>query len=99
MPPRAARLERRNSEDPLTLAMAPPPDETEEQKAERLNAEAEAKRISDLIDEELNKQRQAERRGPRPVKLLLLGVYKGLVHLLNYSKTSTLHCNRSKRVR
>ena len=60
-------------DDPLTWAMAPPPNETEEEKAERLRVEAEAKRISDLIDEELNKQRQAERRGPKPVKLLLLG--------------------------
>ena len=74
MPPRTARLERRNSDDPLTLAMAPPPNETEEEKAARLHEEAEAKRISDLIDEELNRQRQAERRGPKPVKLLLLGI-------------------------
>ena len=39
----------------------------------RLLAEEEAKRISDLIDEELNRQRAAERKGPPPVKILLLG--------------------------
>lgn len=73
MPPRVAKLERRSSDDPLTLAMAPPPNETEQEKTVRLRDEAEAKRISDMIDEELNRQRQAERRGPKPVKLLLLG--------------------------
>lgn len=53
--------------------MAPPPDETPAQRAERLRAEAEAKRISDMIDEELNRQRLAEKKGPKPVKILLLG--------------------------
>lgn len=65
----AARL----SDDPLTRAMAPPPDEPEQQRAERLRGEQEAKRISDLIDEELNRQRMAEKKGPKAVKVLLLG--------------------------
>ncbi|OBZ77697.1 Guanine nucleotide-binding protein subunit alpha [Grifola frondosa] len=36
-------------------------------------AELEAKRISDAIDEELQRQAKAEKRGPKPIKLLLLG--------------------------
>jgi guanine nucleotide-binding protein subunit alpha len=64
------------SDDPLTRAMAPPPDETPGQRAERLRSEAEAKRISDMIDEELNRQRLAEKKGPKPVKILLLGEFR-----------------------
>ena len=60
-------------DDPLSRVMAPPPDETEECRKARLLAEAEAKRISDAIDEELQQQARAERRGPRPMKMLLLG--------------------------
>ncbi|KAI0372073.1 G-alpha-domain-containing protein [Pilatotrama ljubarskyi] len=59
--------------DPLAYVMAPPPNETEEQRQARLAAEAEAKRISDAIDEELQRQAKAEKRGPKPVKILLLG--------------------------
>ncbi|KAI0336827.1 G-alpha-domain-containing protein [Cubamyces sp. BRFM 1775] len=58
--------------DPLAHVMAPPPNETEEQREARLAAEAEAKRISDAIDEELQRQAKAEKRGPKPVKILLL---------------------------
>ncbi|KAI0827068.1 G-alpha-domain-containing protein [Trametes gibbosa] len=59
--------------DPLAHVMAPPPNETDEERQARLAAEAEAKRISDAIDEELQRQAKAERRGPTPVKILLLG--------------------------
>ncbi|KLO10580.1 G-alpha-domain-containing protein [Schizopora paradoxa] len=62
-----------DTDDPLTRAMAPPHNETESERAERLRAEAEAKRVSDMIDEELNRQRIAEKKGPKPVKMLLLG--------------------------
>ena len=59
--------------DPLAYMMLPPPNETEEQRQTRLAAEAEAKRISDAIDDELQRQAKAEKRGPKPVKILLLG--------------------------
>ena len=62
-----------NSDDPLTRALAPPPNETAQQRAARLAAAAEAKRISDLIDEELARQRAAEKKGQRPIKILVLG--------------------------
>jgi hypothetical protein len=60
-------------EDPLTRAIAPPPDETPEEREVRLQAESEAKKVSDAIDEELNRQRIAEKKAAKPVKVLLLG--------------------------
>ncbi|KAG0698709.1 guanine nucleotide binding protein, alpha subunit [Suillus ampliporus] len=39
----------------------------------RLAVEQEAKRVSDAIDEELNRQRISEKRGPKAIKILLLG--------------------------
>ena len=59
--------------DPLAYVLAPPPNETEEQRQIRLASEAEAKRISDAIDEELQRQAKAEKRAPKLVKILLLG--------------------------
>ena len=59
--------------DPLAYVMAPPPNESDEQKQARLAAEAEAKRISDAIDEEIQRQAKAEKSARRPVKILLLG--------------------------
>jgi len=59
--------------DPLAAAIAPPPDETPDARAARLRTEAEARRVSDEIDEQL-KQERASRRRQRPcVKVLLLG--------------------------
>ncbi|KAI0049030.1 G-alpha-domain-containing protein [Auriscalpium vulgare] len=60
-------------DDPLTAAIAPPPDETTEQKEVRERAEAEARRVSDEIDEQLRNERNALRRRRPPVKVLLLG--------------------------
>ncbi|KAF9447683.1 G-alpha-domain-containing protein [Macrolepiota fuliginosa MF-IS2] len=47
----------------------PPEFETPEERDWRLQKEEEAKRVSNAIDEELNKERKA----PKPVKILLLG--------------------------
>lgn len=71
-------------DDPLTKAMAPPPDETEEQRNVRIAQEQEEKRISDEIDEEL---RKSAKKGPKPVKILLLGESAVLV----YVYTLTVH--------
>lgn len=60
-------------DDPLTLAIAPPPDETPAQRQVRETAESEAKRVSDAIDELLRKERDVERRKKKPLRLLLLG--------------------------
>ena len=60
-------------EDPLTLAMSPPPNETPEERQAREVREAEAQRISDEIDEQIRKEKEAKRKKKRPVKVLLLG--------------------------
>ena len=60
-------------DDPLTRAMAPPPDETIQERDARIHREREAKRVSDEIDEEL---RKGHKKGPKPVKILLLGTLK-----------------------
>ncbi|KAH9837774.1 G-alpha-domain-containing protein [Rhodofomes roseus] len=61
-------------DDPLALAIAPPPNETAEQREARLNAEAEARRISEKIDEQLRVDKAAHRkRRSQTVKVLLLG--------------------------
>ncbi|RXW22455.1 hypothetical protein EST38_g3398 [Candolleomyces aberdarensis] len=59
--------------DPLAAWTAAPPDETPEQRVIREAAEAEAKKISDEIDERLRRERENEKKKKRPVKLLLLG--------------------------
>ncbi|GLB37329.1 putative guanine nucleotide-binding protein alpha-4 subunit [Lyophyllum shimeji] len=59
-------------DDPLTKAMAPPPNETEAEREARLAAEREAQKRSDAIDEELNRQRINEKKS-KCVKILLLG--------------------------
>jgi pyridoxine/pyridoxamine 5'-phosphate oxidase len=59
--------------DPLTLACAPPADETPEQREARLHQEAEAKRVSDAIDDELKAERAELKKKKRIVKVLLLG--------------------------
>lgn len=60
------------NDDPLDKVLAPSPDETPEQRSSRLEAEAEAKRVSDMIDEELRRQEKADKKA-KPMKLLLLG--------------------------
>ncbi|KAJ7887883.1 guanine nucleotide-binding protein alpha-4 subunit [Mycena olivaceomarginata] len=59
--------------DPLALALQPPPDETPQAREARLQSEREAKKRSDLIDEELARERNAEKKSVKSVKVLLLG--------------------------
>lgn len=59
----------------------PPRNESELDKAARLEEEREAKRVSDAIDRALESERQALRRPRRgDMKLLLLGAYPTRVH-------------------
>lgn len=69
----AARTPFRLGDDPLTYALEPPPDETEEEKTSREAKEAEAKRVSDQIDESLRNDRAAMKKEKEVVKVLLLG--------------------------
>ncbi|KAH7912751.1 guanine nucleotide binding protein, alpha subunit [Hygrophoropsis aurantiaca] len=62
-----------DSSDPLALVIAPPPNETAEERAAREEREAEAQRISDSIDAEINADRIARKKREGVVKILLLG--------------------------
>lgn len=69
-------------DDPLTALMAPPANESPDQRALRLREEAEAKRVSDAIDEELKDARLREKkRKANEVRVLLLG--ESLLSLLH----------------
>jgi hypothetical protein len=63
--------------DPLQAAIAPPKDEDEGQRAERLRLEVEAKKINDQIDAQIALEREeiakAKKRGD--IKILLLGAF------------------------
>lgn len=61
--------------DPLAHVTAPPPNETDEERHIRLEAEAEAKRVSDAIDNELQMEEKARKKAGEIVKILLLGSY------------------------
>ena len=61
--------------DPLDKVLAPPSNETEEERHQRLQREMQAKEISDAIDGEIEAERIAEKKTPKPVKVLLLGEF------------------------
>ena len=65
-------VKRTVDEDPLSRLLAPPPNETAEERETRLRLETEARQISDRIDEQLKAERAALKKN-RPVKVLLLG--------------------------
>ncbi|KAF7292858.1 G-protein alpha subunit [Mycena indigotica] len=59
--------------DPLAIFTRPPPDETPSQLTARLKREADAQRISDNIDEEIKRDRAAQRKARKELRILLLG--------------------------
>ncbi|KAI0300843.1 G-protein alpha subunit [Russula brevipes] len=62
-----------SQEDPLTFAIRPPDAESELERRARLQREADAKRISDVIDEQLKIDKRNYERSKQDVRLLLLG--------------------------
>jgi guanine nucleotide-binding protein subunit alpha len=62
-----------DSIDPLSRALEPPANETSEQRAVREAKEAEARLVSDRIDEQIKSEKQASSRSKAQVKVLLLG--------------------------
>lgn len=62
----------REPSDPLDAALRPPFDESPEEKVRRLAQEAEARRISQEIDDDIKRERTL-RKKRQIVKLLLLG--------------------------
>ncbi|KAI0784227.1 G-protein alpha subunit [Abortiporus biennis] len=59
--------------DPLSVVLRPPPSESDQDRQLRLQREAEAKRISDRIDEELSLEEKKYKKSKQDIKLLLLG--------------------------
>ncbi|KAI6021707.1 guanine nucleotide binding protein, alpha subunit [Pisolithus microcarpus] len=62
-----------DASDPLAVITAAPPSETPEQKAAREEREAESRRISNQIDEELRLHKADLKKHEQMVKILLLG--------------------------
>lgn len=77
MPPRPPlapkNFDRENSIDPLDIVLAPPPNETPEQRAIRENLEKEAAQRSHDIDTELKAAKIALKRYKNAIKILVLG--------------------------
>ncbi|KAG6866670.1 hypothetical protein C0991_000780 [Blastosporella zonata] len=66
-------MKRTVNNDPLTLAMAPPPDETPEERLAREDKEERARQVSKRIDLELKHAKAAMKSMERAVKVLVLG--------------------------
>ncbi|KAH0585358.1 hypothetical protein H2248_008597 [Termitomyces sp. 'cryptogamus'] len=62
-----------SQDDPLATVLRPSSTETDAQRRVRLATEAEARRVSEQIDEELRQERERMKRNKGDVKLLLLG--------------------------
>ena len=62
-----------DSNDPLALAIATPPDESPQQRTDREKREREAQIVSDKIDEGIKKDRIALKKQKNVVRVLLLG--------------------------
>ncbi|KAH8822611.1 G-protein alpha subunit-domain-containing protein [Flagelloscypha sp. PMI_526] len=58
--------------DPISNALKPPLNETEEEKRLRLEQERKEKAVSDAIDQDIEASRQATKKGPKPTNILLL---------------------------
>lgn len=57
------------ADDPFTAAMRPPAFESDAERHARLEQEAEAKRVSDLIDEEIRRDKERFKRSKQDVKV------------------------------
>ncbi|KAJ7234151.1 guanine nucleotide binding protein, alpha subunit [Mycena rebaudengoi] len=62
--------------DPFSAAIAPPHNESVEERERRFLEERAAKQVSDRIDEQINKDWQQRKKEGNPVKILLLGQRK-----------------------
>lgn len=69
-----------SQDDPISAAMKPPTSETDSERAVRLEAEAEAKRVSEQIDEDLREEREKMKKKKGDVKVRPPFLY--LVHIL-----------------
>ncbi|KAJ6489666.1 guanine nucleotide binding protein, alpha subunit [Mycena vitilis] len=72
MPTKVPRRSMEDS-DPIANAIAPPQNESPEERDVRVQKERAAKQVSDAIDAELSREQAYEKKRPKPVKILLLG--------------------------
>ncbi|KAJ7657184.1 guanine nucleotide binding protein, alpha subunit [Mycena polygramma] len=79
--------------DPISAALAPPENESPQERQSRVmkeGGEGAAKQVSDNIDNQLHRERQQMREQSKPVKILLLGAN---AFLMNYAALITeYHC-------
>lgn len=91
---------RRSFSDPLAAALMPPPNESAADRERRLEAESEAKRVSDGIDEMLRAEKKEKRTKPE-IKVLILGQSESgkstTLKRESSSSTSFLYCFVRKR--
>lgn len=71
--PKHEQNRRRSLSDPLAAALLPPPNETPVEKERRLNAEQEARKVSEGIDDMIRQERNDKKKAKPEVKVLLLG--------------------------
>ncbi|KAF7318539.1 hypothetical protein HMN09_00364000 [Mycena chlorophos] len=62
-----------DSIDPLAAALEPPPDETPDERHQRIMRARMAKQVSDEIDEGISREKRDAKKTGKPVKVLLLG--------------------------
>lgn len=67
-------------DDPLSAILRPSPSESEQDRRERLKQEAEAKKISERIDEELNLDRERFKKHKQDVKVRWLDIGATMGH-------------------
>lgn len=61
------------TDDPLSQALQPPPDESPDDRALRIQRQQEAQRVSSEIDESIQESKKAFDRRKKAIKILLLG--------------------------
>lgn len=62
-----------DADDPLSKALLPPPNESPDDRARRIQRQREAQAISHRIDEDIQESRKALERRKKAIKILLLG--------------------------
>ncbi|KAF6754175.1 guanine nucleotide binding protein, alpha subunit [Ephemerocybe angulata] len=70
---KSEQVRRRTTSDPLAAAMLPPANESPVDRENRLQAEQQARRVSEKIDEELRQERKNLNKSRPEVSVLLLG--------------------------
>ena len=89
-----------SQDDPISAAMKPSPTETEAERSARLIREAEAKRISEQIDEDLRLERERLRRRKGDVKVCLVFciISDAYTHLLFCCVAVTAWSSRKRQI-